>query len=118
MIDLIRRPTAPVAGRATTGASLAVVALLAGRSGYDVVVPSEPFLLRLGKAVIFRRADRARLPNLKNAWPEIAARLATFDPGNLYAVDYMWGTTGIGVNLAKVRQRLGDGPLDPMDPRA
>lgn len=90
--------------------------LLAGRSGYDVVVPSGPFLQRLIRAGVFARLDRARLPNIVNVWPEIAGRLAAFDPGNLHAIDYMWGTTGIGVNVAKVRERLGrDVPLDSWD---
>ena len=89
--------------------------LLAGRSGYDVVVPSGPFLQRLIKAGVFQRLDRAKIPNARNAWPEIAARLAVFDPGNLYAVDYMWGTTGIGLNLAKVRERLPGQALDSWD---
>jgi putrescine transport system substrate-binding protein len=86
--------------------------LLAGKSGYDIVVPSGPFLQRLIRASVFQKVDRAKLPNLKNAWPEIQARLAAFDPGNLYAVNYMWGTTGIGVNRAKVKERLGEVPLD------
>lgn len=81
--------------------------LLAGRSGYDVVVPSGPFLQRLIKAGAFQPLDKTRLKNLGNVWPEIAARLAVYDPGNQYAVDYMWGTTGIGVNLAALRERLG-----------
>ena len=89
--------------------------LLAGGSGYDVVVPSGPFLQRLIRAGVFQRLDPARLPNGRNAWPEINARLAAFDPGNRYAVDYMWGTTGIGANLAKVRERLGGQPLDTWD---
>jgi putrescine transport system substrate-binding protein len=89
--------------------------LLAGKSGYDVVVPSGPFLQRLIKAGVFRKLDRGKIPNLKHVWPEIAERLAVYDPGNLYAVDYMWGTTGIGVNVDKVRERLGDVPLDSWD---
>jgi putrescine transport system substrate-binding protein len=89
--------------------------LLAGKSGYDIVVPSGPFLQRLIKASVFRKLDRTKLPNLKNAWPDITERLATFDPGNLYAVDYMWGTTGIGVNVKKVKERLGDLPLNSWD---
>ena len=87
--------------------------MLTGRSGYDVVVPSGPFLQRLIKAGVFLKLDKMRLPNLVNAWPEIAQRLAAYDPGNLYAVDYMWGTTGLGVNLPKVRAALGpDQPLN------
>ncbi|GJD77858.1 putrescine-binding periplasmic protein [Methylobacterium gregans] len=81
--------------------------LLAGRSGYDVVVPSGPFLQRLIRAGAFRPLDKTKLRNLGNVWPEIAGRLATYDPGNAYAVDYMWGTTGIGYNLSAVRERLG-----------
>ena len=87
--------------------------LLAGRSGYDVVAPSGPFLQRLIKAGVFRPLDKAKIPNLKHAWPEIAQRLAVYDPGNAYAVDYMWGTTGIGVNLGPVRERLG--PAQPLN---
>ncbi len=82
--------------------------LLAGKSGYDVVVPSGPFLQRLIRANVFARLDRALLPNLANQWPDIAARLAVYDPGNLHAVAYMWGTTGIGINVAKVKERLGE----------
>ncbi len=89
--------------------------LLAGKSGYDIVLPSGPFLQRLIRASVFQKLDRTRLPNLKNAWPEITGRLAAFDPGNLYAVNYMWGTTGIGVNRTKVKERLGDTPLDSWD---
>ncbi|AWN46749.1 spermidine/putrescine ABC transporter substrate-binding protein PotF [Methylobacterium terrae] len=90
--------------------------LLAGRSGYDIVVPTGPFLQRLIKAGAFQPLDKARIPNLKNAWPEVTARLAAYDPGNLYAVDYMWGTTGIGVNTALVRERLGaNQPLNTWD---
>jgi putrescine transport system substrate-binding protein len=86
--------------------------LLAGKSGYDVVVPSGPFLQRLIRASVVQKLDRSKLPNLKNAWPEISGRLAAFDPGNLHAVNYMWGTTGIGVNRAKVAERLGGVPPD------
>ncbi|MCF4125429.1 polyamine ABC transporter substrate-binding protein [Methylobacterium sp. SyP6R] len=90
--------------------------LLAGRSGYDLVVPTGPFLQRLIKAGAFQPLDKAKLPNLKHAWPEVTARLAAYDPGNAYAVDYMWGTTGIGVNTALVRERLGPNqPLNTWD---
>ncbi|KQT61423.1 spermidine/putrescine ABC transporter substrate-binding protein [Methylobacterium sp. Leaf456] len=81
--------------------------LLAGKSGYDVVVPSGPFLQRLIKAGVFLPLDKTKIPNLKNVWPEIANRLQAYDPGNTFAVDYMWGTTGLGMNVAAVRERLG-----------
>jgi putrescine transport system substrate-binding protein len=83
--------------------------LLAGKSGYDVVVPTAYFLERQIKAGIFQKLDKAKLPNLLNAWPEIANRLAVYDPGNQYAVNYMWGTTGIGYNVKKAREILGPG---------
>jgi putrescine transport system substrate-binding protein len=89
--------------------------LLAGKSGYDVVVPSGPFLQRLIKTGVFRKLDKSKLPNLKHMWPEVMQRLQVYDPGNEHAVNYMWGTTGIGVNLQKVRQRLGDQSLSTWD---
>src|SRR3954451_337151 len=89
--------------------------LLAGQSGYDIVVPSGPFLQRLTKAGVFQKLDKAKLQNLSNLWPEIMQRLAVYDPGNQYAVNYMWGTTGIGLNVQKVRERLSDIPLNTWD---
>src|SRR5699024_8790487 len=81
--------------------------LLAGKSGYDVVVPTGYFLERQIKAGVFQKLDKAKLPNLVNLWPEISKRLAAYDPGNQYAVNYMWGTTGIGYNVRKAREILG-----------
>jgi putrescine transport system substrate-binding protein len=90
--------------------------LLAGKSGYDVVVPTAYFLERQIKAGVFQKLDKAKLPNLANMWPEITQRLATYDPGNQYAVNYMWGTTGIGYNAKKARDALGaDGGIDSWD---
>lgn len=81
--------------------------LLAGRSGYDVVVPSGNFMARQIQAGVFQKLDKSKLPNLANAWPEITSRLAVYDPGNQYAVNYMWGTVGIGFNVARAKERLG-----------
>jgi len=81
--------------------------LLAGQSGYDVVVPTGYFLAREIEAGIFQKLDKSKLPNLVDVWPQIAQRLAAYDPGNQYAVNYMWGTTGIGYNVADARQILG-----------
>jgi putrescine transport system substrate-binding protein len=87
--------------------------LLAGHSGYDVVVPSAYFLARQIKAGIFRKLDKSQLPNLKYAWPEIVKQLGVYDPGNQYAVNYMWGTTGVGYNVKAVKRILGpDGTID------
>ncbi len=85
--------------------------LLAGNAGYDVVVPSATFLQRQIKAGVYQPLDKSKLPNLKNLWPEIAARLARYDPGNVYAVNYMWFTTGVAYNVAKIKERIGDKPI-------
>lgn len=85
--------------------------LLAGKSGYDVVVPTAYFLERQIKAGVFQKLDKSKLPNLTNVWPEIGKRLASYDPGNQYAVNYMWGTTGIGYNVKAVKARLGEGAV-------
>jgi putrescine transport system substrate-binding protein len=90
--------------------------LLAGKSGYDVVVPTAYFLQRQITAHIFQKLDKTKLPNLANAWPVVTAHLATYDPGNLYAANYMWGTTGIGYNIKTVQKILGgDGKIDSWD---
>ena len=81
--------------------------LLAGNSGYDVVVPTGYFLQRQIAAGVFQKLDKSKLPNLGNAWPVIMQRLAFYDPGNQYAVNYMWGTTGIGYNSKKMHEILG-----------
>ena len=81
--------------------------LLAGKSGYDVVVPTAYFLERQVKAGVFQKLDKSKLKNLENVWPDIAKRLAVYDPSNQYAVNYMWGTTGIGYNVKAMRERLG-----------
>ena len=85
--------------------------LFAGGAGYDVVAPSASFLQRQIKAGVYRPLDANRLSNARNLWPEIAARLARYDPGNRYAVNYMWYTTGIAYNVAKIRERLGNKPI-------
>ena len=87
--------------------------LLAGQSGYDLVVPGAYFLERQIKANVFRKLDKSKLPNLANAWPEVTQKLATYDPGNVYGANYMWGTTGVGYNVKKAREALGpDAKLD------
>jgi putrescine transport system substrate-binding protein len=89
--------------------------LLAGGSGYDVVVPTGPFLSRQIAAGVFQKLDKSKLPNLANMWPEIMKQLAIYDPDNQYAINYMWGTTGIGYNVAKVKERMADAPVDSWD---
>jgi putrescine transport system substrate-binding protein len=86
--------------------------LLAGRTGYDVVVPSASFLERQIKAGVFMKLDKSKLPNLANMDPEIMERVGKHDPGNEYAVPYLWGTTGIGYNPEKVKAALGVDTID------
>ena len=86
--------------------------LLAGKTGYDVVVPSASFLERQIKAGVFMKLDKSKLPNLANMDPEIMQRVALHDPGNEHAVPYLWGTTGIGYNPEKVKAALGVDTID------
>ena len=72
-----------------------------------MVVPTAYFLERQIKAGVFQKLDKGKLSNIGNVWPDIAKRLATYDPGNQYAVNYMWGTVGIGYNVKKAREVLG-----------
>ena len=82
--------------------------LLAGSSGYDVVVPSLSFLGRQIQAGVFLPLDKSKIPNLKNLDPAMLKRIEQQDPGNRYAVPYLWGTSGIGYNVDKVKAVFGD----------
>lgn len=90
--------------------------MLAGGSGYDVVVPSGTFLQRQIEAGAFQQLDKDKLPNLSNMWDVVTSRTEQYDPGNDFSINYMWGTTGIGVNVGKVQELLGeDAPIDSWD---
>lgn len=87
--------------------------LLAGGSGYDVVVPTaSPFLARQIEAGVYQKLDKSKLPNIANMWDVVAGRVAKYDPGNEYSVNYMWGTVGIGYNTKKVKDALGIEAID------
>ena len=86
--------------------------LLAGNSGFDLVVPSASFLERQIKAGVFQKIDKSQIPNLKNMDPDIMSRVGLHDPNNEYAVPYLWGTTGIGYNEDKIKKILGDAKPD------
>jgi putrescine transport system substrate-binding protein len=89
--------------------------LLAGGSGYDIVVPTGTFLQRQIAAGAFQKLDKSKLANYGNLWDVISDRAAKYDAGNEYAINYMWGTTGIGVNVGKVKEILGDdAPVDSL----
>ncbi|WP_407314318.1 polyamine ABC transporter substrate-binding protein [Pseudomonas sp. nanlin1] len=86
--------------------------LLAGHTGYDVVVPSNHFLGKQIKAGAFQKLDKSQLPNYANLDPALLKRLEKNDPGNEYAVPYLWGTNGIGYNVEKVKAALGVDKID------
>src|SRR5262245_53912162 len=86
--------------------------LLAGRSGYDLVVPTANFLERQIKAGVYMKLDRSKLPNFANMDPENLEATAAHDPGNQYAVTYLWGTIGIGYNPDMVKKALGTETID------
>lgn len=90
--------------------------MLAGSSGYDVVVPSGTFLQRQISAGAFQVLDVSKLPNAGNLWDVIQNRTAQYDPENAYSINYMWGTTGLGVNVEKVQEILGeDAPIGSLE---
>jgi putrescine transport system substrate-binding protein len=86
--------------------------LLTGHTNYDVVAPSGAFLARQIGAGVLQKLDKSRLPNWKNLDPEVMKKAEQYDPGNQYAVDYMWITSGPGYNVAKIKERMPDAPLD------
>jgi putrescine transport system substrate-binding protein len=86
--------------------------LLAGNTGYDVVVPSASFMERQIKAGVFMKLDRAKLSNWGNLDTEVLQRVALHDPGNEHAVNHMWGTDGIGYNEGKVKAIDPNAPVD------
>lgn len=85
--------------------------LLAGSSGYDIVVPSNPFLAKQIKAGVFQKLDKSKLPNWENLDKNLLKALDPSDPGNQYSIPYMWGTIGIGYNVDKVKAALGSEPM-------
>jgi putrescine transport system substrate-binding protein len=89
--------------------------LLAGGSGYDVVVPTSNFLARQIEAGVYQKLDKSKLPNLSNMWDFISERVTKYDPGNEYSVNYMWGTVGLGYNVKMISDRLGIDHIDSWD---
>ncbi|MSQ69638.1 MAG: polyamine ABC transporter substrate-binding protein [Gammaproteobacteria bacterium] len=89
--------------------------LLAGNTGYDIVVPSASFVARQIKAGIFQPLDKSKLPNYANLDPELMKILAGYDAGNQHIVPWLWGTTGIGYNVKKIKERMPDAPIGSWD---
>jgi putrescine transport system substrate-binding protein len=85
--------------------------MVAGRTGYDIVVPSSYFARMQILGGLLRPIDRAQIPNLKNLDPNLLSALSDMDPGNKYLVDWAWGFTTVGINVDKVKKALGDLPM-------
>ncbi len=86
--------------------------LLAGKSGYDVVVPSASFFGMQVKGGLYQPIPKAKLTNYGNLDPLLLKQLDLFDPGNVYGVPYMWGTTGVAFNVDAIKARMPDAPVD------
>ena len=90
--------------------------LMTGNSGYDVVFPSNHFMARQIEGGALKKLDKSQLPNWKNLNPVLLKALEVNDPGNEHGFPYLWGSTGIGYNVAKVKAVLGDNaPVDSWD---
>jgi putrescine transport system substrate-binding protein len=85
--------------------------LIAGKTGYDIVVPGSNWAKQQIDAGLLMKLDKSKLSNLANLDPAIQAQLAKMDPGNEHLVDWMWGYTTVGINVDKVKKALGDQPL-------
>jgi putrescine transport system substrate-binding protein len=88
--------------------------LLTAHTNYDLVVPSAPFLERQIKAGVFQKLDKSQLPNLKYLDPTMLKQIEVYDPGNEHSVPYMWLTDGPGYNVAKIKERMPDAPVDSL----
>jgi putrescine transport system substrate-binding protein len=85
--------------------------MVAGRTGYDIVVPSSYFGKMQISGGLLRPLDKAQIPNWKNLDPGLLEQLAQMDPGNRYLVDWMWGYSTLGINVDKVKKALGGMPM-------
>jgi putrescine transport system substrate-binding protein len=89
--------------------------LLAGNTGYDIVVPSAFFVARQIQAGVFQPLDRSKLPNYRNLDPDIMKVLAGYDPDNQHVLPWLWGTTGVGYNVKMIKDRMPEAKLDTWD---
>jgi putrescine transport system substrate-binding protein len=90
--------------------------LSVGNSNYDLVtMNASPELAREIPKGFWKKLDQSRLPNARNADPQIMQQLKSVDPGNQYAVPWMWGTTGLIYNPDKIRAIMPNAPLDSLD---
>ena len=88
--------------------------LVVGNTGYDIVFPSSSFFARQIKSGLYQKLDKSKLDNWKNLDPFALKNQSAYDPGNEYAVPYMWGTNGFTYNVDMIKQRMPDAPLDSL----
>lgn len=88
--------------------------MLAGKTGYDVIVPTSTYLARMIGAGVLAPLDKTKTPNLRHMDPDLMGRLARVDAGNAHGVIYLWGTTGIGLNADKIRARMAKPPANSL----
>ena len=91
--------------------------LVAGKTGYDIVVPSSNWAALQARGGLLTKIDKSKIPNYKNLDPSVMEQLAKLDPGNQYLIPWFWGYTTVGINVDKVKKALGDLPM-PDDPWA
>ncbi|MGO3130952.1 MAG: extracellular solute-binding protein, partial [Alcaligenes sp.] len=82
--------------------------LLTGKSGYDVVVPSTHYAARQIEGGLFQKLDKSQIPNWSHLDPDIMALLSDVDPGNEYLIPWGYGTNGLGYNVTKVKEIMGE----------
>ncbi|MFG6449655.1 polyamine ABC transporter substrate-binding protein [Roseateles sp. BYS180W] len=85
--------------------------LVAGKTGYDIVVPSSYWAKLQADGGLLRKIDKSLIPNYKNLDPSLQAQLAKLDPGNEFMVNWLWGFTTVGINVDKVKAALGSLPM-------
>ena len=85
--------------------------LVAGKTGYDIVVPGSHFAKTQIEGGLLQKLDRAKLTNWGNLDKGLLDQLAKLDPGNQYLVDWLWGYVTVGINVNKVKAALGDMPM-------
>ena len=94
---------------------MAEARLLAGHTGYDVVVHAERYSARLIPIGVYQPLDKSKLPNLKYLDPWVMKKVSMDDPGNRYGVPYLWGTTGFAYNRRMILERMPDAPVTSGD---
>ncbi|MEO7338146.1 MAG: extracellular solute-binding protein [Caldimonas sp.] len=85
--------------------------LIAGSTGYDIVVPGSHFAKQQIEGGLLQKLDRSKLTNWGNLDPTLLKQLANVDPGNQYLVDWLWGYVTVGINVPKVKAALGSMPM-------